>query len=179
MENKFDMGRAEEAWNHIVHFEELSAPPDYDFLRDRWASRLKLVKGNIHLSRGNLDEAEELARGCLDTAAKRGYKKYSAKAERLLGDTLIRRENYEMAEDSLRSSLSRLEEVGNPKQIWTTHTHLAHLYKEMNRHDLSREQWQAAASLVQSTADGLQDKDLRETFTTAAPVREIMERANR
>jgi class 3 adenylate cyclase/tetratricopeptide (TPR) repeat protein len=179
MENKFDMGSVDEAWDHIVRFEQVSDQPEYAFLRDRWASRLELLKGNILLSRGNLDEAEELARGCLDTAVRRGYKKYAARAERLLGNTLIRREAHETAETMLRSALLRLEDVGNPKQIWTTHNSLARLYKKMNRHDLAREQWQASASVVQLTADGLQDKDLRGTFTNAAPVRQIMEGANR
>jgi tetratricopeptide (TPR) repeat protein len=137
------------------------------------------LKGNILLSRGNLDEAEELARGCFDTAARRGYKKYAGRAERLLGNTLVRRKADETAETRLRSALLRLEDVGNPKQIWTTHNSLASLYEKMNRHDLSREQWQAAASIIQSTADGLQEKDLRRTFTHAAPVRQMMEAANR
>ncbi len=179
MENKFDMGKVDEAWDDIVRFEQVSDQPEYAFLGDRWASRLKLLKGNILLSRGNLAEAEELARRCLDTGTKRGYKKYVARAERLLGNTLIERAAHEMGETNLRSSLAKFEDVGNPKQIWTTHNSLACLYEKMNRRDLSREQWQVAASIVQSTADGLLDNDLRKAFTNAAPVRQIMEGANR
>ncbi len=47
------------------------------------------------------------------------------------------------------------------------------------RPDLKREQWQAAASVVKSTADDLEDKELRTTFINAKPVQEILENANR
>jgi hypothetical protein len=76
-------------------------------------------------------------------------------------------------------ALTKLEEVGNPKQLWLTHTALARLYDKMNRHDLEREQWQAAASIIKSTAEDLEDKELRTTFINADPVREILKNANR
>jgi hypothetical protein len=49
----------------------------------------------------------------------------------------------------------------------------------MNRPDLEREQWQAAASVINSTADDLEDKELRTTFINAKPVRDILDNANR
>ena len=67
--------------------------------------------------------------------------------------------------------------IGNPKQLWVTRTALAELYEEMKRPDQAGEQWQAAASIVRSTAEGLEDEGLRETFLGAAPVREILTHA--
>jgi hypothetical protein len=49
----------------------------------------------------------------------------------------------------------------------------------MQRPDQAREQWQAAAAIVRSTAEGLEDPNLRDTFLGAAPVLEILEHANR
>lgn len=179
MENKFEMGQVDEAWKHLTRFEEVSAHPDYAFLRDRWLTRMNDLKGTILLGREDIDSAEELARQCLDTAAKRGWKKYVGKAERLLGRTFTTKGAFDQAEEHVQTALAKLEGVENPKQLWITHMALARLYEKMSRHDLERKHWQEAASIIKSTADGLEDKELRTTFINAKPVREIMEKANR
>lgn len=179
MENKFEMGKIDEAWDHITRFEAISDHPDYVLVRDRWLTRLKDVKGTILMSRGELAAAEELAKQCFEIAEKCRFKKYAARAERLFGKILTTRGGYDQAEIKLKAALTKLEQVGNPKQLWITHTALAQLYEKMKRPDLEREQWQAARAIVETTADGLQDKELRTTFINAAPVREIMERASR
>jgi hypothetical protein len=92
---------------------------------------------------------------------------------------LTERGAYDQAESKLKVALPNLEKVGNPKQLWITHKALARLYEKMNRRDLEREQWQAAASVVNSTADDLEDKELRTTFINAEPAREILDNANR
>jgi hypothetical protein len=92
---------------------------------------------------------------------------------------LTERGAYDQAESKLKAALPNLEKVGNPKQLWITHTALARLYEKMNRPDLEREHWQAAASVINSTADDLEDKELRTTFINAKPVQEILDNANR
>ena len=92
---------------------------------------------------------------------------------------MAERDAYDLAEAKLREALSKLKEVGNPKQLWITHTALAGLYEKMNRPDLEREQWQTAASVIKSTADDLEDEELRATFINAKPVKEILDNANR
>jgi tetratricopeptide (TPR) repeat protein len=178
MENKFEMGKVVEAWEHMTRFEKESVHSDYDFLRDRWSTRMKDLKGTILLSRGDLDGADELARQCLDVATKRRYKKYVGKAERLFGQILTERGAYDLAEAKLRASLAKLEEVGNPKQLWITHTALARLYEKTKRPDLKRGHWKAAAVIVESTAGGLQEEGLRNTFLKGALVQEILEHSN-
>ena len=86
---------------------------------------------------------------------------------------------HDAAEARLIDAITKLEEVGNPKQLWITHTALARLYEKMKRPDLQREQWNTAAAIIQSTADGLQDEALRDTFLNAAIVREITDNSNR
>ncbi|MFQ5917027.1 MAG: adenylate/guanylate cyclase domain-containing protein, partial [Candidatus Binatia bacterium] len=179
MENKFEMGKVDDAWEHMTRFEKESAHPDYDLLRYRWSIRMKDLKGTILLSRGDLEGAEEIAKDCLDTATKRGMTKYVGKAERLFGQILTMRGAHDLAEAELKSALAKLEEIGNPKQLWMTRTALARVYEKMKTPDLEREQWQAAGAIVESTADGLQDEGLRRTFLNAAPVKEILEHANR
>lgn len=179
MENTFEMGDVDEAWNHITRFEEVSNHPNYDIQRIRWSTRMRDLKGNILLGRGDLDGAESLAKQCVEAATKRGIRKYIGKAERLLGRIFTEREQYGQSEEKLRYALSILEDVGNPKQIWMTHTALAELSKRTNRTDLEREQWQRAAQIVTHTADELQDSALKDTFVGAAPVRQILENVKR
>jgi hypothetical protein len=49
----------------------------------------------------------------------------------------------------------------------------------MKHPDLVLEQWRAAAALVDSTAQGLQDEVLHKTFINTAPVRAIIEKSDR
>jgi class 3 adenylate cyclase/tetratricopeptide (TPR) repeat protein len=178
MENKFDMGDVNEAWDHITRFEEVSKHSNYDIHRIRWSTRMNDLKGNILLGRGDLDGAESVAKQCIEAATKRGIKKYVGKAERLLGKVLTEREQYDQAEAKLRDALKKLEEVGNPKQIWITLAALAELYKKMKRYDLEREQRQKATQIVANTAEGLKNQDWQETFLNASPIRLIFDGAN-
>jgi tetratricopeptide (TPR) repeat protein len=177
IENRAEMGKLDEAWDHIGRFETTSADPAYDIFRHRWTSRMSAVKASILMARGDLDSAQALAEQGLDVAARWAMKKYVGKGERLLGQVMTRRRAHDRAETHLQTALQKLEEVGNPKQLWITHTALAELYEQMQRPDQAREQWQAAAAIVRSTAGGLEDEGLRETFLGAAPVRKILANA--
>ncbi len=178
MENAFDMGKVDEAWQHLTSFEQESAHPDYDLRRDRWTLRMMDLKGRILLRRRDLEEANQVAQGCLEVATERKYKKFMGKAERLLGQVATEKGAYDLAEMKLGTALAKFEEVGNPKQLWTTCSALARLYQRMGGAEEERNQWQAAAAIVRSTADGLKDEELRNSFLDAAPIREIMEKAS-
>ncbi|MGD8891142.1 MAG: adenylate/guanylate cyclase domain-containing protein, partial [Desulfobacterales bacterium] len=68
LENKFEMGKEDEAWEGLSCFEEEIASPDYEFMRDRWGTRMKDLKGIMLLKRGDLDGAEETLRQGLEIA---------------------------------------------------------------------------------------------------------------
>lgn len=179
MENEYAKGKVNDAWTHLTRYEEISSHPDYDYTRWRWSVRMMDLKGTILLQRGDYDGAEKLAQECLDIAERGRFRKYIGRAERLLGRILVEKKAYDQAESKLKIALTNLEKVGNPKQLWLTHTALAKLYEKMNRDDLEQEQWQTAASIIKFTADGLENKEIRTTFINASPVREILENANR
>jgi class 3 adenylate cyclase/tetratricopeptide (TPR) repeat protein len=174
MENKFETGDVDGAWMHIEQYEEKSTHPDYILLRDRWLSRMNLLKGKILCDRGEIESAEQIAQNCLEAAIQYKWLKYVGRAERLFGEVLIRKKAYDQAEDRLKSALERFKEVGNPKQLWITYTTLARLYETINRSDLEREQWQKAKKTIMETAEGLQGNKLKETFISASPVKQIL-----
>jgi tetratricopeptide (TPR) repeat protein len=178
MEIKYATGKVNEAWDHLTRYEKISNHPDYDYARLRWSARMKDLKGNILLRRGDLNGSEKLARECLDVATRYESRKYIGRAERLLGRILTEKGACDQAESKLKSALTNLEKVGNPKQLWLTHTALSKLYEKISRSDLEQEQWRIAASIIKSTANDLEDKELQKTFINASPVKEILAQAN-
>jgi tetratricopeptide (TPR) repeat protein len=178
IENEFEMGRIDEAWEHILRFEAQSTNANYDYIRVRWETRMKDVKAAILMHRGDLDGAEALARENLERSTAKGFKKNTAKAERLWGQALCWRGAFDRSEAKLKTALAGLIEIGNPKQVWMTRVALARLYSRMKRPDLEREQWQAAAAGIHATADSLQDSKTQTLFVQAAQVREILEQAS-
>jgi hypothetical protein len=70
-----------------------------------------------------------------------------------------------------------LKEVGNPRQLWQAYASLASAYDKLGRESEAREQWGAAAEVIRKTAGGLSDRELREGFLSAKPIRDILAKA--
>jgi tetratricopeptide (TPR) repeat protein len=100
--------------------------------------------------------------------------RWTARMKDLKGRILLTRGHLDGAEQLAQECLEKAARMDMKK-----YTARAELYQEMKRPDQAREQWQAAAAIVRSTADGLEDDNLRETFLGAAPVQEIMAGASR
>ena len=60
IENKFEMKKYDDALDHIIRFQNISASSDYDYMRDRWNVRMNGLKADILLSKGDLEAAEHL-----------------------------------------------------------------------------------------------------------------------
>jgi|GEM_PF-7014662 hypothetical protein len=73
--------------------------------------------------------------------------------------------------------LQLLKEVGNPRQLWQAHASLARIYGKLGRGGEARAQWGAAAEVIQKTGNGLSDRELREGFLSAEPIRDILAKA--
>jgi tetratricopeptide (TPR) repeat protein len=135
------------------------------------------LAARILLDRGEIHEAEMVVEKYLEYAKRERMKKHGGAFLRLLGEVQLKLNNHDRAIESMGEGIKILTEVGNPRQLWQAYASLASAYSEMGRNSEAREQWQAAASVVETTAGGLQDEGLRTTFLNAAPVREIMEGA--
>jgi class 3 adenylate cyclase/tetratricopeptide (TPR) repeat protein/ribosomal protein L40E len=177
MENGFEMGEIDRTWEHLCRFEESSRGQPYDINRNLWSTRMKDLKASMLLDRRDLDKAQGIAEECLETGTYWKMKKYIGKAERVLGKVMTQRNAFDRSEEHLKTAFQYLDAVGNPKQLWKTRSAIAELYEKMNRPDLAREQWLAAASIIHGTADGLKEEALRKTFIEAVPVQAILKRA--
>lgn len=75
---------------------------------------------------------------------------------------------------SISEAILILKEVGNPRQLWEAHASLASTYEKLRRQSEAKEQWDAAAEVIHKTANGLSDRELRERFLSAKPIRDIL-----
>jgi tetratricopeptide (TPR) repeat protein len=177
MENLFDQGKTEGVWDRIKSFEDEANNPDFYRARDRWEARLDFLASLILLQRENLDEAGVRIIENLEISRREHTKKIEGRFLRLLGEVQMKRDESDKAIHSLREATVILKEVGNPRQLWQAYASLGSAYDKLGRATEAREQWGAAAEVIQKTANGLSDRELREGFLSAKPIRNILAKA--
>ena len=174
MENLFDQGNTEGAWDRLISFEQESKTPDYFRARDRWEARLDFLASLILLQRGNVDQAEIRIEKNLEMSRREHIKKIEGRFLRLLGEAQMKRNEFDNAIRSLSEAILILKEVGNPRQLWEAHASLASVYHKLRHGDEAKDQWGAAADIIRNTASGLSDQNLREGFLNAKPIQDIL-----
>ena len=105
---------------------------------------------------------------------KEHMKKIEGRFLRLLGEVQMKRNELDRAISSICEAILILKEVGNPRLLWEAHVSLASVYDKLRRGSEAREQWRAAAEVIQKAANGLSDRELREGFLIAKPIRDIL-----
>ena len=114
----------------------------------------------------------------LEISRREHLRKNEGRFLRLLGEVQIKRNESDNAIHSLREAIGILKEVGNPRQLWQAYASLGSGYDKLQRVSEAREQWGAAAEVIQKTANGLSDRELREGFLSAKPIRDILAKAS-
>ncbi len=177
MENLFDQGNVDAAWDRMNSFKEESKSKDYDLFRHQWESRMNYLAAQICLSRNELAQANTIAQEGIKTAQTLHSKKRQGSFLNVFGEIQIRRDKPDMAIANLTNAIDHLKIVRNPRQLWQAHRSLASAYKKLGRHSEEREYLGAAAQVIQNTANGLSDRGLRQGFLNAEPIREILSKA--
>ena len=127
MENLFDLGDPDAAWELMKSFEQESRGDDYTRSRDRWGSRMDALAATILLDRDDAAQAELIVLRNLGAAKREHVKKYEGRFLRLLGEIQARRGEFDQARASLGEAIRILGEVGNPRQLWQAYGSLATL----------------------------------------------------
>jgi class 3 adenylate cyclase/tetratricopeptide (TPR) repeat protein len=174
MENLFDLGDPDGAWELMKSFEQESRGGDFTRSRDRWGSRMEALAATILLDRGDTAQAEPIVLKNLEMAKREQVKKYEGRFLRLLGEVQMRRGEVDQARASLGEAIRILGEVGNPRQLWQAHGSLASAYERMGRNSEAREQWSNAAGIIRKVDSGLADRQLGQDFLKARQIREIL-----
>ena len=177
MENLFDQDKPEEAWHRLKPFEEESKSGDYVRARDQRGSRMNYLAAQILVCRKELSQAEALIRKNLKRAREEHAKKREGGFLRLLGEVQFNHEENDNAVNSLKEAIQVLKEVGNPRQLWQAYASLASGLANHGHASDAREHWGAAAKVIQNTANGLSDGELRKGFLEAKPIRKILSKS--
>jgi len=177
LENLLDQADPDVAWNRLISFAEESTGEDFSQGRDRYEVRMDMVAAQLLLQRNDPRAADERVSKYLDRVKQEHLNKYHGRLLRLLGEIQFRKGKIDSAMESISEAIEILKEVGNPRQLWQAHDSLAQVYNGVGRGSEAREQWGVAAEVIQKTAAGLSDRELREGFLGARPIREILSKA--
>jgi len=158
-------------------FKEESKSDVYDGARDRWEVRTDYLASQILLHRGNVGPAEALIQMNFEITRTEHSRKMEGSFVRLLGEVRFRLDEIDSAIANLNEAILILKEVGNPQQLWQAHASLASAFYKQGRPGEAREHWVAAAEVIRSLANSLSDRELREGFLQAEPIREMLSKA--
>jgi tetratricopeptide (TPR) repeat protein len=159
MENYFDQGNLDEAWNRIQSFRVEAKNEDFNWFRHQWESRMNYLAAQILLFRNDTAQADSIIQENLKLAKDKLMKKRQGSFLRLAGELLLKQNEFENALKYLRKSIHILEEVGNPRQLWQAYASLASAFHNAGRSSEARENWGLAADLINNTADRLSDNN--------------------
>jgi tetratricopeptide (TPR) repeat protein len=174
IENLFDQGKQDAAWDRIKSFEEEAKSDDFVIARHQWESRMNYLATQILLHRNELGRAEAFIQNNLESAQKKHTRKREGSFLRMMGEVRIRHNEFEKAIENFREAIVILKEVENPRQLWRAHASLAAAYSKLKRFSEEQEQWGAAAEIILNTANDLSDRQLREGFLKATSIRKIL-----
>ncbi len=177
MENLFDQGKADAAWDRMDAFKQESRCKDYDLFRHRWESRMNYLGAQILLFRADLDQAYAWVQEGITSARTLQFKKREGGFLRILGEIQIRRNEHHNAVRSLIEAIEIFGEVGNQRQLWQAHASLASAYEKMGRSSEATEHYGIAAEIINRVANALSTLPMKEGFFEAEPIRKILTRA--
>jgi Flp pilus assembly protein TadD len=138
---------------------------------------MEYLAAQILLERNEVARAETIIQTNLESSRREHLKKNEGRFLRLLGEVQARRNESANAITTLNEAIRILKGMGNRRQLWQAHATLAAAFDTFGRSAEARDQWGAAAEVVHKTANGLSDRELREGFLSARPIREILSNA--
>jgi class 3 adenylate cyclase/tetratricopeptide (TPR) repeat protein len=174
MENLFDQGKPDAAWDRIKSLEEEAKSADFDMFRYLWESRMNYLAARVLLQRNDIGQAEKYIQKCLEIAQREHLRKREGSYLRLLGELQIGKNEYENAVNTLNKGLSILEDVGNPRLLWEAYSSLALAFKQIGRTSEARNYWGLAADIIDGIANNLSDVKLKSEFLGANQIKEIL-----
>jgi tetratricopeptide (TPR) repeat protein len=131
------------------------------------------------LYRGQINEAEPFIKENLESVIKQHAKKREGCFLRLLAEVQMKRDQSEEALANFNKAIQILKDVGNPRQLWQANASLGSAFDKLGRFSEAKHQWGAASEVIHKTANGLSDKELREGFLNAGPIKNILAKAER
>ncbi|UCG07507.1 MAG: hypothetical protein JSV83_02300, partial [Desulfobacterales bacterium] len=177
IENLLDQQKFDAARHRMKSFEEESKSKDYYVFRHQWKTRMDYLAAQILLRQSDIGQAEALIQRNLERTRRESMKKREGSFLRLMGEVQISRNESEKAIGNLGDAILILKEEVNPRKLWQAHASLAAAHSKLGRSSEEQTQWGAAAEIILNTANDLSDRQLREGFLKAEPIRKILSMA--
>ena len=174
MENLFDQGNLEDAWNLLIDMEEAAKSKDFDMFRYQWLSRMNYLKAKILIERKDIKQAEEIIRHNINDTSKNRMRKREGSFLCLLGRVQISQNQMDSALDTLNKAIHILKKTGNRKLMWESYSTRAAAFNKLRRMSDERDCWSAANKIITEVADSLSSSDLKSGFLSAKPIQEII-----
>ncbi len=133
--------------------------------------------GELWLARGNIEKAMAYAGECVQLSESTDRPKNIVKGRRLQGQAFLAQGKLAEAEQEISTALKIAKEIGNPPQLWKTHTALGDLRQAQGRVDARRKAYGDAIAVIDKVAASLTDKSLRKTFLNSDHVQGIRKAA--
>ena len=158
-------------------FNEATTLLVYDeWMRWRWQTRLLLGQGWLALARRDVDQAAALAQQALTLAQETAACKNQARAHLLLGEITLAQRDAARSIPLLQRATELAHTVENPRLIWQSLAALARAHMACGEDRAALENWSRAGQVIRSIADSLHDETLRDTFTRAEAVQDVLRR---
>ncbi len=150
------------------------ALPEYhEWMKWRYSQHCFHSLGEVRLAQGQYERALELADACLALAESTRSRKNIVKARRLRGQLFAVEGAPEEAEAEFHAALEIARPLGNPPQLWKTFHALGDLHAQRGKQSNARAAFAEALAVIEQTAAGLDDADLKATFLAAPEVAAI------
>jgi class 3 adenylate cyclase/tetratricopeptide (TPR) repeat protein len=152
-------------------------PSTSDWMRWRYSQHLFAGLGETWLALDDPAKANDFCNQCLDLATGTDSKKYLARGWRLRGEIAVARLQWEEAEEALRKALAFAKRVGNPTQLWRTHSACGELYRDTRRPDLAGSSFAASRKVIDGIGQSLRSPELKEGFERSQVIRSACEQS--
>jgi transcriptional regulator with AAA-type ATPase domain/tetratricopeptide (TPR) repeat protein len=164
-----DLPLAQEVYDGVYRY--WNDPGTSQWMRFRYSIRMFASLGELALVRGNLTAARAYSAECLDLATRTGSRKNLVKGWRLVGEIERAQQDWDRAEQHLRTALELAASVGNPVQYWKTELALGQLLSDLRRPGEAREAFERANLRMQQVRGSLRHERLQDAFEKSAELR--------
>ena len=168
------LGRPDEAEEQFRIVEEVADGPLPEAAACwRYSQHLFHSYGELCLARREVERAANYAERCLELAVGNSSRKNIVKGRRLRAQVLMAKGQFEESDRELATALQIAHEVGNPRQLWTTHAAVGELRNAQGRPEEAQKAFADAVAVIDTVAGSLTDNELRETLLNSESIQAI------
>ncbi|HHP7236020.1 MAG TPA: hypothetical protein ACFCUC_15430 [Desulfobacterales bacterium] len=153
-------------------------PSTREWMKWRYTIHLYASYGEFRLASGDLTEAEQLAKLCIQRAKDTASRKYLVKGLRLMGRICRRRSELGASVGWLQQAVDSAQVIGNPTQLYTSLYALGRTQEKARQPALARKSFDAARRVVRETGERLPNEGLREKFGRLPDVEKVSDAGN-